>query len=102
MLIHGLSPDAAEVNQARTRIMQSGKYGVVSVEQLQGATLPYAANMVNLLIVSDPTLVPRAEILRVLSPLGVVMLKSIFLALFFGSLAYSSYQILQQYGGGRW
>lgn len=33
---------------------------------------------------------------------GMVMLKSIFMAILFGSLAFSSYQILQQYGGRRW
>jgi membrane-associated protease RseP (regulator of RpoE activity) len=34
--------------------------------------------------------------------LGIVVLKSIFLAILFGSLAFSSYQILQQFGGRRW
>jgi Zn-dependent protease len=38
----------------------------------------------------------------VIAVLGMVMLQSIFMALLFGSLAFSSYQILQQYGGGRW
>ncbi len=37
-----------------------------------------------------------------LAVIGMVMLHSIFMALLFGSLAFSSYQILQQYGGGRW
>jgi hypothetical protein len=34
--------------------------------------------------------------------LGLLLLQSLLMALLFGSLAFSSYQILQQYGGGRW
>jgi Zn-dependent protease len=33
---------------------------------------------------------------------GLAVMHSIFLALLFGSLAFSSYQILQHFGGGRW
>jgi hypothetical protein len=33
---------------------------------------------------------------------GLVVLESIFLAILFGVLAFSSYQILQQFGGRPW
>jgi outer membrane protein assembly factor BamB len=71
-LVHGLDTDAGKVSAARARIRAAGLYGPVTVDQLMGQHLPYADNLVNLLVVSDPSRVPEAEMLRVLAPRGVL------------------------------
>ena len=72
-LVHGLDADAAGVAAARRHIRSLGRYGRVSVERFDGRRLPYAGNLVNLLVADAPGDVPRAEILRVLAPGGVAM-----------------------------
>jgi outer membrane protein assembly factor BamB len=81
-LVHGLDADAANVQAARAHIRSLGLYGPVSVEQwADAARLPYADNLVNLLVISDSGLqisehkMPEAEVLRVLAPLGVAYVK---------------------------
>jgi len=76
-LVHGLATDAAAVEQARTHIRSLGTYGMVSVERSSYARLPYAENLVNVLVVEDlPALVAQGlsldEVVRVLAPRGVV------------------------------
>jgi outer membrane protein assembly factor BamB len=70
-LVHGLTPQPANVEAARLRIQALGLYGPVSVDRLSGPRLPYADNLVNLVVVEDAGLVPLAEVRRVLAPLGV-------------------------------
>ena len=77
-VVHGLDADAASVEKARAHIRALGLYGPVSVERwTDPAHLPYADNLVNLLVISDSGLqisehkIPEEEILRVLAPLGV-------------------------------
>jgi len=72
--VHGLDTGAENVRLARKHIQGLGIYGKVSVESLHGKTLPYADNLVNLLVASKPGEVPMAEMMRVVSPDGVVML----------------------------
>jgi outer membrane protein assembly factor BamB len=81
-LVHGLDADAANVEKAREHIRSLGLYGPVSVERwTDTARLPYADNLVNLLVISDSGLqisehkMPEAEVLRVLAPLGVAYVK---------------------------
>lgn len=93
-VVQGLEHDPAALEQARQHIRSLGLYGPVSVAQLAGPRLPYADNLVNLLVVeqleqtrsvaqvaggSPPTGSPpeisRAEMLRVLVPGGVACLK---------------------------
>ena len=50
-----------------------GRYGEVSVDRFDGSRLPYADNLVNLLVVSAPASVDRKEILRVLAPGGAAI-----------------------------
>jgi len=52
-LVHGLDRDAANIAKAREHIQSLGLYGKVSVEQWDGAALPYADNLVNLLVIQD-------------------------------------------------
>ena len=75
-LVHGLDADAAAVETAREAIRSLGLYGPVSVARwTDTAHLPYAANLVNLLVVEDPGGVPMAEVLRVLAPQGVAYMR---------------------------
>jgi outer membrane protein assembly factor BamB len=81
-LVHGLDADAANVEKARAHIWSLGLYGPVSVEQwTDAAHLPYANNLVNLLVISDSGMqisehkIPEAEILRALAPLGAAYVK---------------------------
>ena len=72
-VVHGLDSDAAQVAEARKHIRQLGLYGKVSVEVFDSKHLPYADNLVNLIVVSCPLSVDREEILRVLCPGGVAI-----------------------------
>ena len=71
-IVHGLDADAASVEKARAHIRSLGIYGPVSVAQwTDPSRLPYAENLVNLLVAEDLGKVPMDEVLRVLAPLGV-------------------------------
>jgi len=73
-LVHGLEVRGAKVQQARRGIFSRGLYGKVSVSRFDGRHLPYVDNLVNLVVSEGPTSVPRAEVLRVLAPLGVALI----------------------------
>ena len=75
-LVHGLDSDPGAVAKARKHILRLGLYGSVSVETLDGRDLPYADNLVNLLVAEDLGQVPMKECLRVLAPNGVAYVKS--------------------------
>lgn len=72
-LVHGLDADAGNVRVARRHIQSLGLYGRVSVDRLDGERLPYADNLVNLLVAENPAGVPRDEFSRVLAPGGVAL-----------------------------
>ena len=74
-LVHGLGTDAARVKRIRERLIQGGQYGPVSVREWQGRYLPYIDNLVNLIVCEGPDLVPREELLRVLTPGGTVCIR---------------------------
>jgi len=69
--VHGLEADPAQVATARSHVRSLGVYGPVSIEQFSGAALPYADNLVNLVVVQDAGKVPMDEVMRVLVPNGV-------------------------------
>lgn len=71
-IVHGLETDAVAVRTAREYIRQRGVYGPVSIERFDGKSLPYADNLVNLVVVDRVAGVAREEILRVLAPGGVL------------------------------
>ena len=75
-LVHGLDTDPDLVAKARKHIRKLGLYGRVSVETFDGRDLPYADNLVNLLIAEDLGRVPMEECMRVLAPNGVAYVKS--------------------------
>ncbi len=72
-LVHGLDTDAARVSKAREHIRSAGLYGPVSVDVFDGKHLPYADNLVNLIVASGKWPVASGEIERVLAPRGVVV-----------------------------
>jgi len=73
-LVHGLDADPTKVTAARDYISSLGLGGKVSVEQWRSDNLPYADNLVNLVVVtSDKCHVASEEIRRVLAPGGVAL-----------------------------
>ena len=73
-IVHGLDSDAADIENARKQIGRYNQNGTVSVYRCDSGLLPYAENVVNLLIVEKGESVGAEEIHRVLAPLGCAML----------------------------
>jgi len=71
-VVVGLESDAARAAALRTSLREGGLYGPVTVMQWDGASLPFADNLVSLLVISDPGGVSREEMERVLCPGGSV------------------------------
>ena len=73
-IVHGLDADPARVAAAREKLRGMGTYGRVSVDRWDGKNLPYADNLVNLLVLPNADRrLPSEEIARVLAPRGVVL-----------------------------
>jgi len=74
-LVHGLDADPALVAKARAHVRSLGRYGKVAIEQWTRARLPYADNLVNLVVCDGPARASNEEIMRVLAPGGVAYVK---------------------------
>jgi outer membrane protein assembly factor BamB len=74
--VHGLEADPVKVAAAREYISSLGRYGQVSVEHFDGQSLPYADNLINLMVVEDQGRLTDDELLRVLVPNGVLCTKA--------------------------
>ena len=75
-LVHGLDVDPKHIAAARKHIKALGVYGKVSVDVWGGKRLPYADNLVNLIVdVGGEGQVSGDEITRVLAPGGVAMVR---------------------------
>ena len=74
-LVQGLDTSATRVAAARTLLQSQGLNGPVSVDLYDGKRLPYARDMVNLLVGIDLAEVGRGEVLRVLAPEGVALIR---------------------------
>ncbi len=75
-LIQGLARNPRTVRQARKYLDSRKLYGPVSIERVAGDTLPYADNVVNLLVMTaDQWTGAGQEIERVLAPGGVAMIR---------------------------
>ena len=77
--VHCLAADAAARDRMRQAVRAAGVYGTVSVDVLPGTRLPYAENLLNIVIVdSYPALADDGfepeEVLHVLAPLGTAYL----------------------------
>ena len=75
-LVHALAADAKDLAAAREHICTLGLYGKVTVERWTGARLPYADNLVNLVVAEAPGKVPMSEVMRALAPNGVAYVKT--------------------------
>jgi len=73
-LVVGLDADPANVARARAQAQDRGIYGPVLIDRWAGGPLPFADNLVNLVVAEDPGAAPREEILRVLCPGGTAIL----------------------------
>ncbi len=72
-IVHGLDTDLENVAKARAHIQSLDLCGKVTVEQWEGQRLPYADNLVNLVVASGECQVASEEIARVLAPNGVAL-----------------------------
>jgi len=75
LLVHGLDTDAADVAKAKSHIDSLGLYGQVWAEKYDGKNLPHGDNIVNLIVLEDPSKLTAAEIARALVPNGVALVK---------------------------
>jgi outer membrane protein assembly factor BamB len=75
-IVQGLDGDPRNVERTAARLRKDGKLGPISAMHWSGKTLPYVDNLVQLLIVDCPLPGMRAEILRVLCPGGVAVVRS--------------------------
>ncbi len=73
VIVHGLDVDPRIVETTRKQIDATGEYGPVSVGHFDGKHLPYADNLVNVIVASDEWQVTREEMTRVLAPGGVAL-----------------------------
>ncbi len=74
-VVHGLAREAATVAKARAAIAEQGACGPVSVARFDGRRLPYVANTVTLVVAEELAGVPMREVLRVLAPEGVALVR---------------------------
>ncbi len=72
-IVQGLATDFDAVMAARESLAKSGD---VTIALFDGKTLPYADNLVQLVVADGESQVDAAEIMRVLSPGGVVMTRT--------------------------
>ena len=75
-VVQGLVTSRAKLREARAKIAAAGEYGPVSIAVFDGENLPYADNMVNLIVISNQSSVTSEEVERVLAPSGVVLTSS--------------------------
>jgi len=69
--VHGLDRDPDAVDRARHYVQSIGTYGPVAIDLLRGNQLPYADNLVNLMVAEDTRGISETELMRVLAPGGV-------------------------------
>jgi len=73
-LVHGIDRDPGTVATARTYLRKEGLYGLVTASQWEGSQLPFVDSLVKLIVVTkDAKQVSQDELMRVLSPGGVVI-----------------------------
>ena len=74
-LVHGLDPDAKNIEKARDYIRSQNLYGKVTAENFKGRHLPYTDNLVNLVVSENLGGVSMDEVMRVLCPNGTAYIK---------------------------
>ena len=79
-VIQGVTLKNEQVEKCRSNLLDQNLFGRVSVERLAAATLPYADNLVNVLVIQNWAGLERSglalkECLRVLAPYGVAFIE---------------------------
>jgi len=72
-LVHGIDTDGVDITKARDYIHSRNFYGPVSVAKYNGKILPYGDNIVNLIVADTLGSVSTEEAMRVMTPLGVMI-----------------------------
>ena len=75
-VVQSLVDSDAKRDRFRKIIGDHARYGDVSVNRFHGTTLPFADNLINVLVVDDALGVSREEMLRVIRPLGSLWIAS--------------------------
>jgi protein-L-isoaspartate O-methyltransferase len=70
LLVHALEADEALVAKARAALAARGLYGQAVIEHWTSPSLPYANELVNVLVAEKPGRIGEKEFLRVLAPNG--------------------------------
>lgn len=74
-IVQGISTEPKAVAATREQLRSAGLYGKVSIVPFDDRNLPYVANLVNLLVISDASSISADEIKRVLAPGGCALIK---------------------------
>lgn len=74
-LVYAFDSDAVKVAKARQAVLEAGLCDIIWVDQLDGGRLPFAENMVNVLISENLGSVKMKEVMRVLVPNGIACIK---------------------------
>jgi len=74
-LVRGVDTDQEKVDEAREYIKSLELYGDVSIARLEGKSLPFADDLVNLVVSRDLGEIPMDEVMRVLCPNGVALIR---------------------------
>lgn len=74
-IVHALATQAGHVDATRRAASAAGLAHKVTVDRLNGATLPHTEHLVNLIVADQGTTVPADELMRVLAPNGVAYVK---------------------------
>ncbi|MHB1033136.1 MAG: outer membrane protein assembly factor BamB family protein [Pirellulales bacterium] len=101
-LVQVLDSRAEAVERARQSIRAKGLYGLASADQINAdGKLPYTENLVNLLVIADPTAgnLSLAEAGRVLSPGGILVVPAEALAQ--SDLAAAGFEQVRSIDAGR-
>ncbi len=70
LTVQGLDTNPKDIAAARKYLASQGLYGKITANLFDGKKLPYADDLVNMIVSEGATQVPESEILRVLRPLG--------------------------------
>jgi len=73
LIVQGLDTNKQALTAAQGYLLSEGLSGPVSVRPFDGENLPYADNMVNLLVIEGSFKLNRQEVLRVLRPGGTAV-----------------------------
>ncbi len=72
-LVQGLANDKSELDRARKTVKDAELYGGISIRLLEEERLPYADDMVNIIVNERPGTVAETELMRVLVPGGMLL-----------------------------